>query len=91
MTDDGAGGPDAEKKIIPRLEAQRIAKAEAGDDSAITEAKQLSAGKAAEEIAEEAAKNEHQRNERFRDHFERMAIVALWGAFVIRAPCHETQ
>ena len=50
---------------------------------AIKEAAQLFTGKSAEELAKEAAENEHGRTERFRDQFESMAICALWVAFSI--------
>lgn len=75
--------PEEMKKIPAHVGADHAARAATAgeDDDAIKEAKQLSGGKSAEEIAREAAANEHTRNERFRDHFEKMAIFALWVAF----------
>lgn len=76
--------PDEKRRIPTNLGSERAARAsDANDDDAIKEAKQLSEGKSAEQIATEAAQNEHERNEKFRNHFEKMAVVGLWIAFVV--------
>lgn len=52
------------------------------------EARQLSQGKTGEQIAHEAAEAEAARTEKFRDHFERLAIVSLylvWGGISLVA------
>jgi hypothetical protein len=48
-------------------------------DTGIKEANLLSRDLTAAEIEEEAAKGEARRTERFRDHFEHIAIVALYA------------
>ena len=48
------------------------------NDDATKEAKQLSKGLSAEEIAKKTAEAEHDRNENFRNHFEKIAVAALW-------------
>jgi hypothetical protein len=50
-----------------------------GDVRALAEAKQVASGKPQEELAEEAAAREHERGQRFKDHFERIAIVTLYA------------
>ncbi|MGN6124803.1 MAG: hypothetical protein ACTHOJ_17805 [Sphingomonas oligoaromativorans] len=47
-------------------------------DAAQQEAADFSSGKSRDELAEEAFRGEHRRNEKFRNHFEVMAICALW-------------
>lgn len=45
---------------------------------------QLGSGKASEALERQAKENEHRRNEQFRDHFERLAILCLYlGALLI--------
>lgn len=79
-----AAAMDEKRRIPTHLGSERLAQASgANDDDAIKEAKQLTEGKTAEQIATEAAQNEHERNEKFRNHFEKMAVVALWIAFLI--------
>jgi hypothetical protein len=46
------------------------------------EAAQLSSGKSATELAHEANENEHNRSEKFKEHFERLAIITLWSLAV---------
>ena len=48
------------------------------NDAARKEEAGLEAGLDRDELAEQAAQSEHKRTERFRDHFERLAIFALW-------------
>jgi hypothetical protein len=76
------GGEPEDPKTIPGLSPTEIA---ALDDASVTdvaksllEARQLSSGKSLEELANDSRNNEHARNERFRDHFERIAICGLW-------------
>lgn len=47
-------------------------------DSGYREAKLLGKNLSADEIAVIAAQNEHDRTENFRNHFERIAVCALW-------------
>ncbi|MCR6658025.1 MAG: hypothetical protein NVV72_01280 [Asticcacaulis sp.] len=52
------------------------------EDLAEREAVFLQRGKSASDLEKEAQEREHNRTQRFRDHFETMAVVALWGMFV---------
>jgi hypothetical protein len=54
------------------------------DGRAAAEASQLASGKTAEELARATAEREHARGQRFRDHFEWLAIGGMWAfAFVL--------
>jgi hypothetical protein len=48
--------------------------------NAFAEEASLSRGATPEELAQDAQEKEHHRNQRFRHHFELIAIVALWIA-----------
>ena len=76
---------DSEKVIpgLPRAEAAAARNPTGADDSGTREARSLAQGKTADELKEQAAKSEHDRSERFRDHFERIAICCLWIVFGI--------
>lgn len=50
----------------------------AESDSGIEEAKQYSEGLSLEEIQRKSEENEHHRSEKFRDNFEKVAIIFLW-------------
>jgi hypothetical protein len=51
------------------------------DDPALKEAAQLSSGKSIDELEELARRKEHARGEAFRDHFENLAIAAMYVLF----------
>jgi hypothetical protein len=51
-------------------------------DAGTLEAKQLASGRSREELARDAERAEHNRTERFRDHFER---IAIWSMYAIAA------
>lgn len=83
MTFEGSGSEGLKK--IPALSA-----ADAGvlgdstpNDSATIEAKILGSGRSAAELERLAANGEHQRNERFKDNFEHIAICGLWLAAIV--------
>ena len=79
---------DDENKNIPDKIAE-VESARSGgrfDRRGAKEAKQLSSGKSANELREEAEKAEADRTEAFRNHFERLAILSLyviWFAIII--------
>ncbi|WP_281300582.1 MULTISPECIES: hypothetical protein [unclassified Iodidimonas] len=52
-------------------------------DTGALEAETLSQGLDEKEIKRRAAENEHHRNEKFRDHFEYVAILVLWVFTII--------
>ncbi|MDK1377079.1 MULTISPECIES: hypothetical protein [unclassified Sinorhizobium] len=52
-------------------------------DSALKEAELLGSNLTAEQIKRRAEANEANRNEKFRNHFEKIAILSLWGFFVL--------
>lgn len=71
---------------LPETEALAAGDTTASPDvaKAFLEAASLSAGKSPDQLASDAAFKEHDRNQRFRDHFEMLAIFALWAsAFAI--------
>jgi hypothetical protein len=51
-------------------------------EKAWAEAEQLSRNATPEQLERDAAEREHNRNQRFRHHFELIAIVALWIAAI---------
>ncbi|MBO9724295.1 MAG: hypothetical protein J7530_07970 [Novosphingobium sp.] len=69
-------------KKIPGLPATEIAAAVEGISlqKAIAEVDSLSRGETPEQLQRDAERKEHTRNQRFRDHFERIAICSLWVA-----------
>jgi hypothetical protein len=72
---------DAEpKKQIPQAPPDAEPAPGAPDEGAL-EARQLSRGLPVRDLKKEAEEAEHRRNERFRDHFENVAICALWALF----------
>ena len=78
-------GEDSNKKLPPLSQAEKDASA-ADDTQSREEAKQLGSGLSAEKLKRQSEENEADRTERFRDHFERLAIVTLyvvWACLVI--------
>lgn len=74
-----------ETKDIPGLpDDERIALSLEGDlgDAALKEATQLSSGRSEDELRAEAAENEHNRNENFRDLFNDLVSIGMMCAFV---------
>ena len=75
-----------DKKIPQSATKKETGKRYYFDVKASKEAKQLNSGKSAEELEKEALANEADRNEKFRNHFERLAIASLyliWVAIVL--------
>jgi len=66
--------------MLPSEKRAALSEAEGPDDQSAKEAKLLASDLDQEEIANLAAANEHKRNEKFRDHFECIAVSALWVA-----------
>ena len=66
---------------IPPVE-QAASNNSASIERAWAEAEALSRNASPEELQRDAAQQEHHRNQRFRHHFERIAIAALWVAAV---------
>jgi hypothetical protein len=74
--------PDEPRRIVPEPSPDETApRADDSNDPAIKEALQLSSGKTAKELEEEALKREHERDQKFRDHFELLAIAAMYVLF----------
>lgn len=70
-----------EMKTIPRLTPSEVAVSETytgPKDTAIQEAKLFDLGLDEEAIRKKAAESEHKRNEKFRDHFEKIAVIFLY-------------
>lgn len=79
MSDDTP--PSEELKTIPGLTPSEVAVSETltgPKDTAIQEAKLFELGLDEEAIKKRAAENEHNRNEKFRDHFEKIAVIFLY-------------
>ena len=75
----GAAAP-----LIPGLPPteQAASSNSASNDQAFNELEQLSRNATPEELQREAQRNEHDRNQRFRQHFEDIAVCALWLAAI---------
>lgn len=72
--------PEEEKRQIPDPPPEEAGGSHA-DAAAVNEDKLLSRGMSADELAAEARRKEHAREEDFRDHFERLAICAMYLMF----------
>lgn len=68
-------GPDASSERGPQ----------ASEDSGLLEAALLGQGLSSAEIKARAEANEANRNEQFRNHFEKIAICSLWGFYILFA------
>jgi hypothetical protein len=66
---------------IPPTE-QAASSESSSNEKALAEEELLSRNATAEELEREAAELEHNRNQRFRHHFELISIVALWVAAI---------
>lgn len=74
------------EKKLPPLSEQEKAAIDSDDVQSREEAKQLGSGLSSDEIQRQAEEAEAGRTERFRDHYENLAIVTLyivWGALII--------
>jgi hypothetical protein len=74
--------PDPIKKIPPEAaeEEKRAANGDFPDgDGGAAEAKQLSRGLSVRDLKKESEEAEHDRNQRFKGHFEWIALGAMWG------------
>lgn len=84
MTEDS---PATIRKIPPEAakeEAKGVVDAPAAD-SATAEAKQLGRGLSLARLEQEAVESEHGRAERFKNHFEIITMLAMWGISGIAA------
>jgi hypothetical protein len=82
------GEANVELKTIPGLSAVEQAAMEPPTGTADTgtkEAELLTQNLDPKEIAKRTAENEHNRTERFRDHFERVSIIGLWVVAALMA------
>lgn len=77
------------RETIPGLPESEIVLANQSEqaDSASLEAITLSGGLSRGELEKQALFAEHGRNEKFRNHFENLAIIALWLSAVVIAAC----
>ena len=80
--------PEPELRLPPLSPQEEAALAGPldGDLSATAETRQLSSGLSTDELKKTAVQNEANRTEKFRDHFEKLAVVTLyftWLAFIL--------
>ena len=76
-------GVDSEpKKQIPQPAPDAQPLVEGALDAGTAEFRQLSRGLDVPDLKSEAEAAEHRRTETFRDHFEKVAIAALWVLFL---------
>ena len=72
---------DSQSRVIARaLEQEAAASDPASDEQAAAEAAQFASGKTEAALAKEAREREHGRDQRFKDHFER---IAIWGMYSV--------
>ena len=73
--------------VIPPFSIEETAVLDSGNEDAKStqEAKQLSSGKTEVELRREAAVREAGRTEKFRDHFEFLAVATLYFSWIIFA------
>lgn len=78
-----ADSPEAPPSIpeVPAVETEALdpGTSNSGLDTGFLEAQLLTRNLSARQIEEEAAENDHRRAEKFRDHFERIAIGAMYS------------
>lgn len=82
----GTGRQDEKPKALPKGlspdEAAALAVGESSNDAAVQEARQFATGEPANVFKKKAEENEADRTEKFRDHFERVSIWAMYSLFV---------
>lgn len=79
-----SGKDEPADKKIPRPPKEAAGPAPVGEkDDATLEAQQLNRGLTARDLAKEAQEADHDRSEKFKDHFETMALVTVWGLFAV--------
>jgi hypothetical protein len=86
LTNEEGQSPEPAEIFLPPLTDDERAAIGAGpnnDSRSTAEAQQLSSGLSSEEIQRRAEENEAKRTEAFRNHFERLAVVTLYGAWAI--------
>lgn len=76
---------DMPQKSIPGLSPQdeKTAKGQGRSEASAEEAKQFSSGLSTKELKDRAYRNEADRTEYFRDHFERLSVITLYVAWVL--------
>jgi hypothetical protein len=67
-------------KKIPQLTVDELELLKASDGASGNEASLLGSGFTEDEIRRRAADDEYLRGKKFKDHFERLAIAAMWIA-----------
>jgi hypothetical protein len=72
-----------DERTVPPLSAKEEAAITASDDRSNEEAKQLASGKPTNELKRIAEENEAGRTEKFRDHFETLALITLYVVWAI--------
>jgi len=72
-------------KKLPRSSKDILLKSVSDDDSSSEETDLLGSGLSEDKIAALARQAEHHRNEKFKNHFEKIALVALWMAAILFA------
>lgn len=72
-------------KEVPRLLFPEMTKSIKADDAGVQEAGLLGNDWSEDKIKQNAKLNEYERSEKFKNHFERIVIYALWGVVGIIA------
>jgi len=67
---------------LPESEKAALAADDLSSKAALLEAKQLSSGRSSEQLKKDAEEREHDRVQRFRDHFEKLVKLGMDGAFL---------
>lgn len=77
-------GDEEAPKVIPRIDIERrtTAVVVSKDDAGIKEAQLIGSGATVKDIQRVAEENDSHRAEKFRDNFESISIIALWGGFI---------
>ena len=78
-----ASGDENDLLQIPATLSEGVAPSASKVDAAPEEAAQLGSGLPSSELRRRAETNEHGRAEKFKDHFEGIAIAALYGIAMV--------
>jgi hypothetical protein len=70
--------PDNRPKQIGSLPDEERRAAETGNGTAENELAQLATERSVEDLQDQARRNEHKRDQKFRDHFERLSLIGMW-------------
>jgi hypothetical protein len=77
--------PEQRRSLPPAEPSLPILAKDGGEDTALSEARQLSSGKSVRNLKKDAEESDHERGERFRDNFETITICAINAIFAAMA------